>query len=169
MFAQHRLPSLLVAFGMTAIVAGLILPQTYMIANAEPAELAGPRSEVLPRLPEYVARPVPANVVVSRDPFAGSDGAAVPGERVPAGLLPRDAGVPGPPFPTGLAASDAVASGTPTLLATALGRRPCAIVSEAGSIRILHLGDPLAGSTVRSIRLGTLSLAEGSTLRIGAP
>jgi hypothetical protein len=165
MFAQHRLPSLLVAFGMTAIVAGFILPQTYTIANAEPAEVDGPRSEVLPRLPEYVARPVPANVVVSRDPFAGGDGAAVPGERAPAGLLPRDAGVPGPPF----AAGDAVASGAPTLLATALGRRPCAIVSEAGSIRILHLGDPLAGSTVRSIRLGTLSLAEGSTLRIGAP
>jgi hypothetical protein len=169
MFAQHRLPSLLAAFGMTTIVTGLILPQTYIIANAQPAELDGVLSEVLPRLPEYVARPVPANVVVSRDPFAGGDGAAVPGERVPAGSLARDAGVPGPPLPTGLAANDAAASGAPTLLATALGSRPCAIVSEAGSIRIVRIGDPLAGSTVRSIRLGTLSLAEGSTLRIGAP
>jgi hypothetical protein len=169
MFAQHRLPSLLVALGMTTIVAGLILPQTYMIANAEPAALDDPRSEVLPRLPEYVTQPVPPNVVVSRDPFAGGNGAGVPGERMPSGFLPKDAAAPEPAFPAGLAPSDAVASGAPTLLATAIGRRPCAIVSEAGSIRILRLGDPLAGSTVRSIRLGTLSLAEGSSLRIGAP
>lgn len=167
--AQHRFPSLVIAFGMTTIVAGLILPQTPMIAYAEPSELDGPRSEVLPRLPEYVERPVPATVVVSRDPFASEGGASAPGERALSGMLPRDGGTPGPQFPAGLGARDADAAGAPTLLATALGRRPCAIVSEAGSIRILRLGDPLAGSTVRSIRLGSLSLAEGSTLRVGAP
>jgi hypothetical protein len=167
MLPQHRFPSLLIAFGTTSLVAGLILPETYLVARAGPVPAAAARSQelsVLPPLPEYVAMPAPENVVVTRDPFAGGPG----GMPFPANSGPADTWAT-----SGRGADSAADYAAPPaaalLLATALGEHPCALVSEAGSVRVVRVGDRVAGSSVREIRLGAISLDDGTALRIGAP
>ena len=156
MIPQHRFPSLLIAFGTTTLVAGLILPETYLVARAGPVAPAAAHSRnpsVLPPLPEYVAIPAPESVVVTRDPFAAgpADPQATSGQGADS------------------SADNAAPPATAILLATALGEHPCALVGEAGSVRVVRAGDRVAGSSVREIRLGAISLADGTALRIGAP
>jgi hypothetical protein len=118
---------------------------------------------LLPPLPEYVALPTPENVAVTRDPFAGGPAAAR-----------RNTGAAGMPYSADSAAGAGPADASPgsagtTLLATALGEHPCALVNEAGGVRVVRAGDRVAGSSVREIRLGAISLDDGTALRIGAP
>jgi hypothetical protein len=165
MIPQHRFPSLLIAFGTTTLVAGLILPETYLVARAGPVTLEAVQSPaigVLPPLPEYVAMPTPENIVVTRDPFAAGPAAGL--QNAGAARMPSSY----PAGAVGSADGSAGSAGT-TLLATALGEHPCALVSEGGSVRVVHAGDRIAGSSVREIRLGAISLEDGTALGIGAP
>ena len=165
---QRPFPPLLVACGMATFIAGLILPETFRAAIAEPAALEAARLQeaaVLPHLPEYVALPIPSAVVVTRDPFASAGERSAADEGGLPAFLPPNAGATGTPFPADLAPG---ALGATALLATALGRKPCALVSDSGSMRVVRVGDSLAGSTVAAVRLGAVMLEDGTTFRVGA-
>jgi hypothetical protein len=180
MFALRRFPSLLVICGMTAFVAGLVLPEGLRAALAEPADLppaSPPASGVLPDLPAYIGLRAPESVVVSRDPFMNGEPTAAevsPPEMAPDSpaspdalpFLPPNAGASGTPL-----AGESLSSALPTaggqLLATALGRRPCALVNDGGSTRIVRIGDRLGASMVTGIRPGVILLGAGGRLEIG--
>lgn len=159
MSALLRFPPLLVAFTAAVILAALSLSGARAPATEEPSVRAQ-GSVAMPDLPDYDSPHAPDDVVVVRDPFVGPDGshaAAELGRAQPAGEQAA--------WSSGSASTPAAV----TLLATALGSRPCAIVNDAGSVRIVRAGDALAGSTVSAIHLGSLSLEDGTTLRVGAP
>jgi hypothetical protein len=163
MLPQHRFPSLLIAFAVTLLVAGLILPETYLMATAEPAAVTAPRppvDAVLPRLPPYIPPAMPEAIAVSRDPFESPSVPSDFGEGTAAAFAPS---------PGAAGQSDPNAAATVALLATALGARPCALVRDAGAPRLVRVGDRLRGSKVRAVGLGTLTLDDGTAFQIGSP
>ena len=105
-----------------------------------------------------------AAVVPSRDPFAGPDPAksAAPSSAIAA--LPS---VPGP-LPPNLGAQGGQVPGPPPPLARvtaiATGAHPSALVEEAGNVRLIGLGDKLAGASVDAIDASGVHLSDHTTL-----
>jgi hypothetical protein len=110
--------------------------------------------------------PAGAATVPNRDPFAGGDDElrATPAARaslppipsIPSALaaLPPNAGAAGVEF----------AAPGPRLAAVATGSHPYALVTDGASIRIVSVGEPLAGSVVTAIDGAGLRLADGTRL-----
>ncbi|MBV8644918.1 MAG: hypothetical protein JO225_13515 [Candidatus Eremiobacteraeota bacterium] len=104
-----------------------------------------------------------AAVVPSRDPFAGPDPAksAAPSSTIAAlptvpGALPPNLGAQGGPLP----APPPLARVT----AIATGAHPSALVEEAGNVRLIGLGDKLAGASVDAIDAAGVHLSDHTTL-----
>lgn len=110
---------------------------------------------------------VPAGIIPSRDAFAprvNEDDAAdvVARETVPAALpppsvLPANRAAGAFPFATGTIA----VSQQPRVTALALGPHPSAVLEQADGRHIVNLGDRAAGSTVQTIDVSGVILADG--------
>ena len=111
-----------------------------------------------------------AAVVPSRDPFAGPDPAK---SAAPSSTLAALPSVPGP-LPPNLGAQGGQVPGPPPPLARvtaiATGAHPSALVEEAGNVRLIGLGDKLAGASVDAIDASGVHLSDHTTLGLdGAP
>ena len=118
-----------------------------------PAQRAAPLAIVLPR----------------RDPFAGGGAPEPPTARTPApaaaiplpaalGPLPPNAGAGPLPFP--------LASETSQVRAVITGAHPFALVEDAGTTRLVTVGDAIAGDTIAAITADGVRLAHGGTIAV---
>jgi hypothetical protein len=118
-----------------------------------------------------------AVVLPHRDPFAGGDApvgasasplgsapaiaaALVPAAPIPAALgpLPPNAGAGSAPFPF---AGEGV-----HVRAVITGAQPFALVEDAGTTRLVTLGDGVAGDTIAAITADGVRLAHGRTIGV---
>lgn len=90
-------------------------------------------------------------------PFAG---APIPGLRIPAALrpLPPNAGAMNAPPPFG--------AQTARVTAVVTGAHPYALVDDAGTTRIVTVGDNIASDAITAITAGGVRLANGRMLTV---
>ena len=105
-------------------------------------------------------------VVPVRDPFSGG-ASPKPSPTSVTALAPIPA-VPGPlPANVGAAeASAAIAPASVRVTAIATGAHPSALVSDGATVRLIGLGDRIAGATVAAIDAGGLHLSDRTTLAL---
>ncbi|HEV2737770.1 MAG TPA: hypothetical protein VGU66_04230 [Candidatus Elarobacter sp.] len=156
------------AFG-TAFVTTPIVARSDAVAVVEPARTSA----------SLAPRTVFADVVPRRDPFAGGDAPArasmsppqaqiavaanPPLPQIPAALrpLPPNAGVGDGTFP--------FASGTriaAAVTAVITGPHPFALVDEAGTTRVLTVGDRIGGDAIVAIGADGVRLSGGTVLAV---
>lgn len=126
------------------------------------------RRTVAPRSAS-AAVPLAARVVPHRDPFAG--GSARVQRTIataPSALAAVDTRPQLPPMPVAPPAAAAVAPAAPAprVMAIVTGSRPRALLDEAGTTRIVTVGDVVADEHVSSIGIDGVHLANGSTLPV---
>jgi hypothetical protein len=127
-----------------------------------------PASPPLP--PAHQSAP-PSIALPHRDPFAGGEPAVPPREptlsatpvpaiAIPAtlGPLPPNAGAGGVPFPFG--------AETVRVRAVITGPRPFALVEDAGTTRLVTLGDVVSGDAIAAITAGGVRLTHGRTIAV---
>ena len=123
--------------------------------------------EVRLRPPLLPAEATPAPVEVVRDPFEveasrknwPQDAAAISPLTF---TLPPNAGAAGVPI------GELSDFGAPTLRAIVTGASARALLEDAGSVRVVAVGDALAGSQVVSIGVGGVRLRSGVVYRLKA-
>ncbi len=171
--------TLLATAAFAAFAAAFV--STALVARSEAGVLAGPAPSVVP-LPVRTAF---VDVVPRRDPFTGGDVAARPGTapaqttaltatlpslpqipampQIPAALraLPPNAGAGNEVFPFAAAARiDAVVTAVIT------GPHPFALVDEAGTTRVLTIGDRIDGDAIVAIAVDGVRLSHGTRLAV---
>lgn len=177
MFGLARSSRALLAGGaFTAFAAAFVTTPLLARGAAELAPARPPLAEPIPSPTAF------ALVLPQRDPFArgpgsarssaasaSSPGAAMrpnppadtarpPTFGVPAALWPLPANAGAPPVPFPLTAQSA------RVKAVITGPRPFALVEEAGTTRLVTLGDRIAGDTVAAITAEGVHLAHGGVL-----
>ncbi len=136
---------------------GSALPRAAVTASAAPFAVVLPRRD--PFAGESSAAPSQAtgnaDTGTARTPV--STPAVPPFPQIPAAIqaLPPNAGASGtvPPFPAAA-----------RVTAVITGAHPFALVDEAGTTRLVTLGDRVGGNAVTAIGSGGVRLADGSTL-----
>lgn len=115
--------------------------------------------------PAQRARPLAADVLPQRDPFAGD----------PANRTPEPASMPpvapvAAALPPGIAMTTAPPFSAPLrVTATVSGAHPLAVVDGPGGARIVTLGDPVDARSVVAIDAAGLHLSDGTTVRLTHP
>ena len=153
--------AVLAAAALAAFGAAFVT--TPMTARGDAGILADPTPSItsLPR------RTALDEVVPRRDPFAGGDppaarsSAAPPFPHVPAALLPLppNAGAKDTAFPFLPGARTAA-----TVTAVITGPHPFALVDDAGTTRMLTVGDRIAAESILAINVDGVLLSGGTTL-----
>ena len=130
------------------------------------------RSDPATPAPTAMQRSAPLAIVLPRrDPFAGGGApepattltpAPAPAAAVPLpaalGPLPPNAGAGAMPFPFG--------GETAHVRAVITGARPFALVEDAGTTRLVTVGDAVAGDTIAAITADGVRLAHGGTIAV---
>lgn len=124
-------------------------------------------AEVRLRPPLLPAEATPAPVEVTRDPFEvgafrkieSNDAAGISPLTL---TLPPNAGAAGVPF------GGLPVFGAPTLRAIVTGASARALIEDAGTVRVVAVGDALAGSQIVSIGAGGVRLRSGVVYRLKA-
>ncbi len=132
---------------------------------------SGVRSQLDVRAHDFPAQPAPvreaplAAVAPDGDAFAPR---AESGEDLPPAVPPRPPlALPRPaPVPLPLLAARAVPPVRVRITAIATGANPTAIVDINGAVRIVTIGDTLAGSSIAAIDDDTVELANGRRLSL---
>ncbi|HEY0393375.1 MAG TPA: hypothetical protein VGD01_02655 [Candidatus Elarobacter sp.] len=150
---------------------GTIVPSAPL--RPAPRETATPFRDVAPRRDPFEGGPLPLrHAATSGEPLPAA-ALAVPlaGSRDDiAGVLrplPPNAGAAAAPFPFAVppgASSPGATAATATVVAVATGRTPYALIQEAGTLRLVTLGDRLGPDTVVAIRADGVHLASGRAL-----
>lgn len=177
MFALDAASRALLAAAAFAMF-GAAFVTTPLVARGEAGAVADPAPAVATLAP----RTTFADVVPRRDPFAGGDApartsgpiaqprAAVPAApllpQIPAALraLPPNAGAGGGTFPFASAVRIAA-----TVTAVVTGPHPFALVDEAGTTRMLTVGDRIDGEPIAAIDANGVRLAGGTMLAVARP
>jgi hypothetical protein len=149
------------AFGLFACAFAGVPLGARGAAGIEPA---------LPSLPPARGPAPPPAVLPHRDPFAGGEptvraavttlaATTVPAVPIPAALaaLPPNAGAGVGPFPL---------SAELHVRAVATGTRPFALVEDAGTTRLVTVGDAVAGDTIAAITAEGVRLARGRIITV---
>lgn len=157
------------------VTFGAAFVTTPIVARGE----AGVLPETAPAVAPLTPRTAFAEIVPRRDPFAGGDvpvrasataaqpQTAVPAipplPQIPAALrpLPPNAGASDGTFPFATAARIAA-----TVTAVITGPRPFALVEEAGTTRMLTVGERIDGEPIAAIDANGVHLAGGTTLAV---
>jgi hypothetical protein len=157
------------------VTFGAAFVTTPLVARGE----AGAVPDAVPAVAPLAPRTAFADVVPRRDPFAGGDtpvraGVAVaqpqaavptipPLPQIPATLraLPPNAGAGDGTFP--FAAATRIAA---TVTAVITGPHPFALVDEAGTTRMLTIGERIDGEPIAAIDANGVHLAGGTTLAV---
>ena len=161
---------------------GAAFVSTPLVARSEAGVFANPSPSVVP-LPMRTAF---IDVVPRRDPFAGGDTPARPNTplntalattampslpQIPSmpqipgalGALPPNAGAGGDAFPF---ASTAGARIDAVVTAVITGPHPFALVDEAGTTRVLTIGDRIDGDAIVAIAVDGVRLSRGTRLPV---
>jgi hypothetical protein len=165
--------ALLAAAAFVAFGAAFVT--TPIVARGE----AGAVADAVPAAASLAPRTVFVDVIPRRDPFAGGDVTArtgIPGlqahvsgpampplPQIPAALraLPPNAGAGDGTFP--FASTTRTAA---TVTAVITGPHPFALVDEAGTTRMLTIGDRIGGEPIAAIDANGVRLSGGTTLAV---
>ena len=135
-----------------------------------PMTARGDSGAIADRMPSVTSLPQRTalhNVLPRRDPFAGGDAPPArssvvpPLPQIPAALrpLPPNAGASDAGFPFALAPHSSAA-----VTALITGPQPFALIDDAGTTRMLTIGDRFAGETIVAIDADGVRLSGGLTL-----
>lgn len=179
MFALHAASRTLLAAGAFAAFGAAFVTSPIVARGA-----AGAVTDATPRAAPRSVSTASADVVPRRDPFSGGDApqthaagmppqAAVampplpPLPHAPAALraLPANAGADGAPFPFATSPQH----GAPVVTAVITGRHPYALVDEAGTTRVLTIGDAVDGDAITAIGVDGVRLSRGTLLAVARP